>query len=537
MLKQLRQKKTMKRILWTLAVLIIPPFVFWGAGSALHSKQKGPDYAGTIFGKKISFEEYTAAWQATKNRAIMTYGQKLDEIYESLDLDKQAWDRLILLREAKKRRIRVSDDEVINTIQSFPFLQSKGMFDQRAYDLVLKQVFRIEARQFEEELRDTIAISKLADSIIKGIKVTDQEVADAYKNENEKSKISYILISPATFKKNILIPEAELKKYYQDNAESFRVPDQVNIDYLGFEFPDYQNDIQVKDEEVKSYYEKHKDGFDPKKKFEDLKDAIKNQLIQEKAKEKALTAAEKIDYTLSDKTKSLEGVAKENGLLVKETGFFAKEGLIPQIGWFPEIQKTAFKLNIGEKSELIKSKAGFAKGYYIISLKEKKPAYIPVYDEVKQQIENILKSERAKKAAYKEAQRLHKKIAELIKTKNMKFNDAAASLKHNPKYTEPFARTGYVQGVGSGSEFGDAAFGTKPGDFSPVTKTQAGFCIFTVVEITPIDQEKFKKEKEDFTKKTVEGKKSKMLDDWYTKLIETANLKSNVSPERTNEYR
>ena len=141
MLRQLRKRKTMKRILWTLAILIIPPFVFWGAGSALRSREKGPTYAGIIFGKKISFEEYASALEATKHQAMMMYGAKLDEIYEALHLEQQAWERLILLKEARKRRIRVSDNEVIEIIQRFPFFQSRGRFDERAYDLILRQIF------------------------------------------------------------------------------------------------------------------------------------------------------------------------------------------------------------------------------------------------------------------------------------------------------------------------------------------------------------------------------------------------------------
>ena len=519
----------MKRILWTLAILIIPPFVFWGAGSALRSRQKGATYAGIIFGKKISFDEYQDAWQATRTQALMMYGSKLDEIYEALNLEQQAWERLILLKEAKRKKIRVSDDEVINMIQKFPFFQSKGRFDERAYDLILKQVLRIDARQFEEEMRDSLAIAKLQDSIMKGIKITDEEVKDAYKQENEKSRVAYILISPTAVKQDININEALSKRYYQDNTESFRVGDQVNIEYMGFEFSDYQKAIQVTDEEVKTYYDKHNDEFDPKKEFKELKDMLKNSLIQEKARQNALLAAEKIDYILADKTKSFEGTAKENSISIKETGFFGKEGPIPQIGWFPEIQKIAFKLNTGERSDLIKSKTGFTKGFYIIKLKERKPPYIPMYEEVKGKIENILKEDEAVRRASKQVERLHRKIVELIKRplpsgRQIKFEEAASKIKHRVNYSEPFTRNDYIKGLGLANELGEAAFNIGHGGISPVVKTRSGFCIFTVLEIIPMDEERFKKEKTEFTKKSLEGKKSKVLNEWYYKLLKQANL-------------
>jgi len=480
MLKQLRNKRTMKRLLWATAILIIPPFVFWGAGSAMRSKQKGPDFAGTIFNRKISFEEYGASWQAAKNQTLMIYGPKFNEVRDALGLDRMAWDRLILLREAKKKGFKTPDKEVVETIQRFPFLQSRGQFDQRAYDLILNQVFRTTARQFEEDVRDSLTISKLRDSIIKDIRITNKEIKDAYKKENEKARIAYISIPANNFKNEVKIDRRAIERYYRDNAETFRVPEQVNIEYLGFD-------------------------------------------------QKDLSVAEKIDYILADKTKNLEEVAKENSIPVKETGFFKKEGPIPQIGWFPDIQKAAFKLNAGERSELIKSDAEFVKGYYIIKLKEKKASYVPPLEEVSGKIENTLKEECSLALASKEANRLHKKILELMKTNNMKFEDAAAKITYKPKYTEPFARNGYVQGVGMASELGEAAFNLKEA-LSPVIKTRAGYCIFHTVEVTPIDEAKFKRERKDFDKKTFEAKKMKALNDWYLDLMKRANLKNNMPP-------
>ena len=54
LLKFLRKRKNMKRIIWVLAILIIPAFVIWGAGTSDKKKRKGPDYAGKIFDRKVT---------------------------------------------------------------------------------------------------------------------------------------------------------------------------------------------------------------------------------------------------------------------------------------------------------------------------------------------------------------------------------------------------------------------------------------------------------------------------------------------------
>jgi peptidyl-prolyl cis-trans isomerase D len=530
MLKQLRNRKVMKRILWTIAIIIIPAFVFWGAGSAFR-KQKGPDCAGTIFGRKVSFEEYSAAWQAVKNQALMMYGDKFNEIYETLDLNRQAWDRLILLAEAKKRRVRVSDQEVVGTIQGLPFLQSRGQFDKNAYRLILEQVFRMTAREFEEDMRGLLTIMKLKNAVIKNITVTDEEVSEAYRNENEKARIAYIMIPPDELKGGVTVDQKEIEAYYKNNTDSFRIPDQVNIEYMGFEFADYTSGIQITEGQITDYHNANKDAFDPKVDQKELREAIRNDLTRKAAREKALLAAEKIDYLLSDKTKSLEQAADENSLKIKETGFFGRQGPIPQIGWFPDIQKTAFKLKVGERSGLIKSNMDFVNGYYIIRLKEIKPSYIPPLSDVSGRIESIIKDNEAMKLAQGEADKVRAQILDLVKTKGVSFEEAAANLKREVKQAEPFARNSYIPGIGSADEISGAVFAAKPGEVSAPLKTRAGFCIFIVLEILPVNEEAFKKGKEEFAKKTLEAKEMKVLNDWYMELLKRADLKSNIPSE------
>ena len=178
MLKQLRNKETAKKIFIVLALIIIPAFVLWGVGSTTKSKS-GPQYAGIVFGKKVSLEDYGQNWRAVKNEALMRY-PNFNEIYEQLDLEGQAWDRLILLREADRERIKVTDDEVINTIRSFPFLSSGGKFNTDAYERLLKNVFQASPREYEEDMRGSLAIAKLVNNVTKDIKVTDDELLKKY---------------------------------------------------------------------------------------------------------------------------------------------------------------------------------------------------------------------------------------------------------------------------------------------------------------------------------------------------------------------
>ena len=129
MLKFLRKRKIVKKIMWLVALFVIPAFVWWGAGSASKEK-RGPTYAGLLFGKKVSFEEYYASFQACRIQARMVYGENFHRLEKILNLNQQAWNRLILLKEAKRRRITAGNKEIINEIGQYPFFQIKGRFRQ-----------------------------------------------------------------------------------------------------------------------------------------------------------------------------------------------------------------------------------------------------------------------------------------------------------------------------------------------------------------------------------------------------------------------
>ena len=108
MLKELRNKKTAKKIWIVLIILIVPAFTLWGFGSFMHSKQEAA-YVGKISSRKVSSLEYQDALDAVKNQAVMQFGDDLSKIQKYLNLESQAWERLILLTEAKKLKVKVSD--------------------------------------------------------------------------------------------------------------------------------------------------------------------------------------------------------------------------------------------------------------------------------------------------------------------------------------------------------------------------------------------------------------------------------------------
>ncbi|MBU2221502.1 MAG: SurA N-terminal domain-containing protein, partial [Candidatus Omnitrophica bacterium] len=137
MVKALHNKRTQKMVWIVLAILILPAFVFWGINSTIR-EQKTPDFMGRISGQKVSFLEFREAIEATRNALTMQFGENIQGLEKILDLETRAWERLVLLHEANKRKIKVSDREIVAAIQKNPIFQKKGIFDKFTYDQTLK---------------------------------------------------------------------------------------------------------------------------------------------------------------------------------------------------------------------------------------------------------------------------------------------------------------------------------------------------------------------------------------------------------------
>src|SRR4030042_122836 len=231
MLRVLRNKKTAKWIWIALAVIVVPAFVLWGSGSLTRSKEEGT-YAGTIFGKKVSFLEYRDALEAVKNMAIMQFGDKFSEMRQFLNLEGQAWERLIMLYEAKRRKIKTSDREVISLIQSYPFFQRNKRFDTRSYNEILRYVFNTQARAFEEETRQDIMISKLYSQVTRGLRLQEDEIKYEYEKDNQEISLYYIAAVAADFSKDINPSDQQIQDYFNENLPEFKQPLSFNLDYI-----------------------------------------------------------------------------------------------------------------------------------------------------------------------------------------------------------------------------------------------------------------------------------------------------------------
>lgn len=467
MLKQLRNKKTAKKVWIALAVIVVPAFIFWGFSSALRGPKEGGD-VGRIYGKRISSLEFRDSLEAVKNQAIMQFGDNFSEIQRYLNLESQAWTRLLLLYETARRRIKASNQEVIEAIENNPLFQRNGKFDNKIYNELLQYVFRTQPRVFEEQTRQSLVISKLYSKITEGVSLKDDAVKEEYRKANEQLSIYYIAGIIADFAKDIKPTQEQLLKFFAENSLQFKQPLSFNLDYIVLE-------------------------------------------SEEAAKNAAAIAA---------KTKSLDKAAAELKITVKETGLFGQTDAIPGIGWSPDILMLASKLKIGEVSPPVK----VDKYCYILKLKERKDPYIPEYASIEGKLKHTFVQEEAKKLAGQKTDACLKELKEAYQKnpKSADFNKFAKNFGLKSDSTGLFKFGSYIENIGVSDEFWKAAQGLKDNEFSGVIAMPPGFYIIKLKEKVPPDENKFAQEKEAFTQRLLGQKK----EEYFNKFLEELKRKA-----------
>ncbi|HMD84419.1 MAG TPA: peptidylprolyl isomerase, partial [Terriglobia bacterium] len=133
-------------------------------------------------------------------------------------------------------------------------------------------------------------------------------------------------------------------------------------------------------------------------------------------------------------------------------------------------------------------------------------------DEVRAQVEEDYRHAQSVELAQDKA----KKLAELAKTQD--FDKAAKSLGLTSKQSNDFSENEYVEGVGSGTQLGDA-FTLNPGQVSGVISAGSNQVLFKVVSHTPANEADFAAQRDQLREELLDQKRDLQFE------IYRANLK------------
>ena len=385
--------------------LIIVVFVFY-FGSLRWSREA--ESVAEVDGKYISYTDYHRELQNTLDMYRQTFGGNIpDEMMKNLKIKERVLDNLInqavLVNIAERMNVTVSDDEVQRYISHYPAFQRNGVFDERLYQQALKYN-RISAEDFEAAQRKGLRIIKLERMIREGAKVSDGEAFESYRIQNEKINLEVFKLPVQNCRKEVRPTEKDLEAYLNENAETLRVPEQVQVRYLAFLAEDYTGKVQVSVDEVKSHYERLKQGMAGRGStppFAQVQDKIARELRMARAMTVAADEAKKA-HDIIYQEENFEEYAKKKGLTVHTTGFFSGGNIPGELRQVKNAAEETFTLKDNDISPVLSG----PRGHYVVKLAARKPSYVPKLSEARAQIEEKYINDRARSLCQKTAQEI-----------------------------------------------------------------------------------------------------------------------------------
>lgn len=406
MLDLIRKKQKtylIKFVFWgIIATFVGTIFLVWGKGSD-EGGGGDPNTAASVNGSRIGFDEYQSAYSNLYRLYQEVYRDQFTPAMEKqLGLRQQALDALIdqalLLQEADRLDLEVDKKELVQSISAIPAFQENGTFSRDRYLQVLASQRR-SSEGFEAMQRRQLLAQKARATIQKGVAIAEAEIEQEFRDRNDKIVLSFLRLSPAEFEKKVKADPEGLQAFFAKNQETFRLPEQVNLQSVRFEPDRYLQEIAFDEAEVEKWYRQHLDLFD-------IPEQVKASHILFRVAQDADPAvrqgkqktAEKVLAEASSGTNFAQ-LARQHS---EDPGTATRGG---DLGFFPRgtmvapFEQAAFALKPGETSGIVETPFGL----HIIRVEQRIEARIKPPAEVAEEVKAGLREEKALERAYEKA--------------------------------------------------------------------------------------------------------------------------------------
>jgi peptidyl-prolyl cis-trans isomerase D len=457
-----------------------------GLGADVFGGQPGKGIIAKVDGGDITADEVRLMARQMAQQQMQGANAAMLMPYFTQRAAEQLITRQALLSEANRLGFRATPDEVRDELQhghyAARFFPGGNFIGQQEYEDVLQQNNLTPAKFETEIVPDDILLTKLQAFISGSATVSENEIRDTFVKQNSKVKFDYAVLKQDDIKKGLHPTQDELKAFYDSHKASYTnsIPEKRKVKYALIDMNKVEASVQVSQDDLRAYYQQHREEYRGLEQVKVSHIWIKMPLPGDDGKvdDKKVVEAQ---HRAEDLSKQIKAGAKFDDLAKKYSEDPGSANVGGSLGWLgrgqtsAEFEKVAFSLPKGQISDVVKSTDGF----HIIRVDDKQDAHVKSLEEVKDQIEPILKKEKAQQAAQKQADALVKQATD------KGLDAAAASLGIPVITTEFFGRREMLPGLGMATQFMDAVFSATEKSGAVEATTSTGTAVFQLLAIKP----------------------------------------------------
>jgi peptidyl-prolyl cis-trans isomerase D len=436
-----------------LFLLIFPSFVLFGL-EGYNRFREGGETVATVDGLDITQADWDAAHRTQVERMRSSMPSLDVKLFDSPEakystLERLVRDRLLKVA-AEKLRLGASDGRLAAELQQNPSIASlrraDGTLDMERYRQLLSTQ-GMSPESFEAQVRTDLASRQ----VISGVGVTSFSpavLADVTLNAfYEQRQIQVARFMPADFVAQVKPTDSEIEAFYKANTDKFQSAERADIEYVVLDLAAVQKGIVVAEADLKTYFEQNAArlaGLEERRASHILINADKAAPADQRAA--ARTKAQTLLAEVQKSPTQFAEIARKNS---QDTGSAAKGGDLDFFGrgaMVKPFEEAVFALKKGDISDIVETEFGF----HIIRLTDIKVPEQKTFESQRVKLEAEVRSQLAQRKfaeaaeqftnlVYEQSDSL-KPVAERLKLDVQSVRDlgrevvAGASVVNNPKF-------------------------------------------------------------------------------------------------------
>ncbi len=473
MLDRMRRHQTWLK--WSLAPLILAFGLFFvPRNNTATATVGGEQVLADVQGETVTVAQFQRRYGQQMQQYRSAYGGQISEqMLRQLGIDQQILQSLVdeqaMVAEARRQNFAVSDVEVRQRILSLPAFLENGTFigETRYRQLLSNQNPPLSTREFEDQLRRAILAEKLRTSLTGWMSVPDADVAAEYRKRNEKVKLELVSLTAEAFTNKVTVNPDDLMRRFEGNKESYRIGEKRKAKYALLEVDKVRETVVIPDPDVEAFYTQNKAQYTTEGRVRASHILLKTEGKDEATVRAAATAllaqakAPGADFAALAKANSEDEGSAVNG---GDLNFFGRGQMVP------EFEQAAFAMKAGDISDLVKTTFGF----HIIKVVESQPESSRPLAEVKAELVDQLKWQKAQQAAEQQAKAMEASIKTAAQL------DTVAKERGLTVVESPFfLRDQPIGELGAAPEIAARIFTMKDGEVTAAMRVSRGWVFAT----------------------------------------------------------
>jgi peptidyl-prolyl cis-trans isomerase D len=394
-----------------LGVLIIPAFGIFGVQSYTSFNNEASQAVASVDGRDISRAEWDNQHRKDVDQIRRRAPQVDLKLLDTPEAQRRSLDTIVrdrvLQAAVAHEHLAVSDERIIHEYQTNPEFEQLRAMPKAQRDALLAQQ-GLSGNMLFDNIGQTLARNQAQ----QGVAASGFLPASALKADTDawfdQREIKWQRFDTKDYAAKIQPTEAQVDAYYKAHAAQFVAPEQARIDYLVLDPAALVSQVKADPTLVQEYYKNNAARYTtPEERSASyiLAKVAPNATPAEVAKAKALAEAQLAEVRknpagFSDFAKK---IPQDGGPLEGGDLDFMRKGAVP--GAFDD---TLFSLKQGDISGVIRTDSGFQ----IIKLTGVRGGTVKPFDEVKGQIEDLLKQQEAQKLFSSDAEKFSNTVYE-----------------------------------------------------------------------------------------------------------------------------